>query len=286
MRPLPLPPLTPSAVDAMLSQLRTRGFACVSLHPHHRPWIRNALRSALASSSDAATMKEFRFPPIEGSIVYTESKRLAFRALFEVATNCLEGLLLSLNKCGGEEESMTLTTRSSSRTFTEALCKVRGDEARLFGRDENEPFEPSQPFSQSFFNLFNYDHGSLNGHVDRSLLTVIYSTAPDVADTTSSPEKPPVRRSALWVKDRQGTWHDADRVVRPDQALIMVGEDLERAGIAEKLQLFAAEHAVRVDPAGLRIERSHFRRDPGCTEGIGNRLSAAMILRHELEEMI
>ena len=96
--------MTPSAVDAMLSQLRTRGFACVSLQPHHRPWIRNALRSALATSSDAATMNEFRFPPIEGSIVYTESKRLAFRALFEVATNCFEGLLLSLSKCGEQGE--------------------------------------------------------------------------------------------------------------------------------------------------------------------------------------
>ena len=44
----------------------------------------------------------------------------------------------------------------------------------------------------------------------------------------------------------------------------------EESSIASMLGLYAAEHAVRVDPAGLRlrIDRSHFRKDPRCTEGL------------------
>ena len=74
----------------------------------------------------------------------------------------------------------------------------------------------------------------------------------------------------------------------------MVGKDLERSGIAEELGLFAVEHAVRVDPEVERIAHSHVRRDPTCSDkgggidsgvgvGVGNRLNALMILRHEPE---
>lgn len=245
-------------------------------------------------------MGEFRFPPLDGPIVYTESRRLAFRALFEVATNCFSGLFDSSNSGGNSRElELDADATISIRPFAEALRQVRdsgdGDDNtfRLF-QSENEPFQTAagQPFSQSFFNLFNYDHGSLNSHVDRSLLTVIYSTtAQDDLSRASSLNNPPrlenaSRRSALWVKDNQGMWHDADRIVTPDQAIVMVGEDLETAAggsIASTLGLYAAEHSVRVDPLGLRIERSHFRRDPSCAEGVRNRLSAAMILRHEPE---
>eukprot|EP00578_Thalassiosira_sp_NH16_P019216 CAMPEP_0181098032 /NCGR_PEP_ID=MMETSP1071-20121207/11897_1 /TAXON_ID=35127 /ORGANISM="Thalassiosira sp., Strain NH16" /LENGTH=306 /DNA_ID=CAMNT_0023180575 /DNA_START=763 /DNA_END=1686 /DNA_ORIENTATION=- len=303
--------MTASAADSMLSQLRTRGFACVSL----RPWVLEALRTA--TSRDAASMGEFRFPPSsEGRpIVYTDSGRSAFRALFEVATNCLGGMLLHtpsddddgvIGGSSGGGRGGGNGMDSARRMFAEALLDVRGDASGTAGsefclfRQENEPFRAGQPFSQSFFNLFNYDHGSLNSHVDRSLLTVIYSATDAqkgiASSSPSSPDDPPTPsegnplRSALWVKDRRGTWRDADRAVRPDQAIVMVGEDLERAGhdgtgcgIASALGLFAAEHAVRVDPTGARIERSHFRRDPGCDDGVVNRTSAAIILRHDPE---
>ena len=155
------------------------------------------------------------------------------------------------------------------------------DTFRLFS-NKHEPFEPGQAFKQTFFNLFNYDHGSLNSHVDRSLITVIYSTTPTQDSTDSN-----LQQSALWVKDNNGTWQNADEAVTPDEAIIMVGEDLIDIGngtLASSLDIFAAEHAVRVDPLGNRIERSHFKKDPGCSEGVRNRLSTAMILRHEFEE--
>eukprot|EP00585_Thalassiosira_rotula_P008200 CAMPEP_0196146036 /NCGR_PEP_ID=MMETSP0910-20130528/21992_1 /TAXON_ID=49265 /ORGANISM="Thalassiosira rotula, Strain GSO102" /LENGTH=147 /DNA_ID=CAMNT_0041408161 /DNA_START=74 /DNA_END=513 /DNA_ORIENTATION=+ len=146
-------------------------------------------------------MEGFRFPPMEAGrpIVYTESKRLAFRALYEVATNCLSGLLLrSLSEnvrgggCGssssssncsgvetrGREEKKELRTRDT-RTLYDALLRTncgnnkhynnnddygneQGDDDGsccrhgLFRHDVNEPFEKGMPFSQSFFNLFNY----------------------------------------------------------------------------------------------------------------------------------
>ena len=278
--PLPrLPALTPAATASLLSQLRARGFARVSLAPPAcPPWIGDALRAA---TRDAASAGEFRFPPIDvdGPVAYTEARRRAFRALFEVATTCFAGLLSSLDGDGGIGRDASLRAR---RDAFAAAARGADGAGRLFGRDAHEPFAPGQPFAQSFFNLFNYDHGSLNGHRDRGLLTVIYSDAQS---------KPPSRgeagrRSALWVKDARGTWRDADRYAAgPDSALVLAGEDLEGTGLAAALGVCAAEHAVRVDPAGPRIARAHFRRDPAAVDGVGGqRASAALILRHKLEE--
>ena len=93
----------------------------------------------------------------------------------------------------------------------------------------------------------------------------------------------------------------------------MIGEDLEETGIAESLGLYAASHAVRVDPFGPYIERSHYRPDPeeetkkanttgttsttststtnnhatttntNNTHSNSSRVSAALILRHDPE---
>lgn len=261
-------------MHAMLSQLRSRGFATVSL----KPWIKDALQSA--TLNDASTMAGFRFPPIEGPILYTNTRRLAFRALFEVATSCFWNLL----------QSDALDQNDSVyKMYASALRELRDEDNirnsfRLF-TNEHEPFEPGQAFSQTFFNLFNYDHGSLNSHVDRSLITVIYSATPSNNDDSTTLEDNNLQQSALWVKDKNDVWHNADQAVLPNEAIIMVGEDLVEAGngvIASTLDLFAAEHAVRVDPLGERIERSHFRKDPSCSAHVRNRLSAAMILRHEL----
>ena len=60
----------------------------------------------------------------------------------------------------------------------------------------------------------------------------------------------------------------------------MIGEDLEETQIASSLKLYAAQHAVRVDPTGSYIDRSHYNPDPD-TIPCKNRSSAALILRHE-----
>ncbi|KAL7545442.1 hypothetical protein ACHAWF_008796 [Thalassiosira exigua] len=277
--------MSPSAAEAMLAHLRSRGFARISLRPDARPWIRDSLHAACVR--DAASMDGFRFPPPpgEGPTIYDDSKRRAFRALFKVATCCLSGLLGPLDGRGG---GTTASARAEANAYAlvGALRRVRdgGGDFGLFRRDDDEPFEPGQPFSQSFFNLFNYDHGSLNAHVDRSLLTVIYSYAPKAEAAQIGTLEPPPEgalRSALWVKDPRGKWRNADLSCDRDHALVLVGEDLEGVGIASALGVVAAEHAVRVDPTGPRIERSHFQRDPACAGKGPSRRSAAMILRHE-----
>ena len=73
--------------------------------------------------------------------------------------------------------------------------------------------------------------------VDRSLLTVIYScsstTMPEPELANGEDEGGMMHRSSvLWVKDSKNKWHNADRIVEPHQAIFMVGEDLERSGIA------------------------------------------------------
>lgn len=242
-----------------------------------KPWIKDALHSITVN--DAAAMDGFRFPPIEGPIAYSDARRLAFYALFDVDTSCFSDLLQS--------DSID-KNNASYNAYMEALQKVRDCNGlkgsfKLFS-NAHEPFEHGQPFSQTFFNLFNYDHGSLNSHVDRSLLTVIYSTTMPSQDANKHTIDN-TNQSTLWIKDSKEVWRNADELVKPSETIIMVGEDLveaENGIIASSLGVFAAEHAVRADPLGERIERSHFRRDPSCSVGV-KRLSAAMILRHELE---
>ena len=125
--------------------------------------------------------------------------------------------------------------------------------------------------ASSFFNLFNYDHGLLNEHRDRCLVTVTYC-------------RPSQQRgaSALWVQRRDGQWFSSDQVLEEREILLLVGEEIEAAAREASLNLWAAPHAVRVDPTGAPIERAHHRRDP-ATPVQGNRKSAALILSHPLE---
>lgn len=129
MRPLPLMP--PADADSMLAALRRRDFARV---PLRRRWeIREAL--SYATSRDAVTdMGGFRFPPMDGGpIAYTESRRAAFRALFEVATHCLEGLLSSASGGGGDDHDGTErrgrdgeASIEGRAALSDALLRARG----------------------------------------------------------------------------------------------------------------------------------------------------------------
>ena len=112
------------------------------------------------------------------------------------------------------------------------------------------------PFSQSFFNLFNYDAGALNEHRDRSLLTVIH---PRVRKQLSN------EHSALWVADRSGKWTNADEEAGENGVIIMIGEDAEHLDFVRSNDLFPALHAVRVSPYGDYIPHSHFPGPSVCS---------------------
>ena len=209
--------------------------------------------------TEAAQLTTFRFPPnTEVQTTYNDHKRDAFKALFEISRSCFISL------CAREVLPPPL------RTACEA---VASDEPPLFSNPDapEEPFTSPHQFAESFFNLFNYNNGLLNPHFDRSLVTVI---KPQMQAGESS------ILSALWVKSSNDEWTNVDLAVGPDEVIVLLGEDAEQLEFVQRLSLYAAEHAVRVDPKGSYIPHSHFRRDPD-TIATGNRISAAFILRHD-----
>lgn len=255
--PIPLSALVRKdrpTIDTLRTDLRNRGFVCV--HVDHEA-LSASLQDALV---DAAALDGFRFPPIDASQPdYTPPRRAAFESLFQVATTCLDALF---------------TDETVPKFLADALEDVRTNGVTLFDSD-HEPFTAGQPFSQSFFNLFNYNQGLLNPHADRSLLTVIRVQAGLNLGA----------QSALWVRGPDDSWHNADAAVGADEVIILVGEDCEALPAAQRLGLYGAEHAVRVDPTGQYVSHSHFRPDPD-TPPNRNRISAAFILRHEPPDML
>lgn len=123
------------------------------------------------------------------------------------------------------------------------------------------------PYGASFFNIFNYDHGCLNTHRDRGVLTAVYGVGgePDVHAA-----RPQSAASRLWLRAKGP---EGARWVAPEsrQLLLWAGDGLEVSGVEP------VEHCVRVDPEGPYIERSHSRSDPAAPPS-GNRRSVALVL--------
>lgn len=257
---------SPASRILLLRQLRDRGFACVTVDEVE------TLQHLQLAIPEARKLSGFRFPPMEegANILWTETQRQIFLALFRVAKTCLGALL---------EEAVP---NSASNRLTNILEESAASPPFKF--HPNEPFQSSQPFAWTFFNLFNYKNGLLNPHVDRSLITVIYSSSspPQLLPLTSTET-----RSALWIQDRHGTWHDGDRAAAgDDQVLVMIGEEFQEAGLVmADDDLYPALHAVKVDPKGENLARPHFRPDPAQDTSIEPRISAALILRHDLEQL-
>lgn len=147
------------------------------------------------------------------------------------------------------------------------------------------PFEGScgpWPYSSSFFNIFNYDHGCLNAHRDRGLLTVVYGVVgadlptslqeelPDAHDAPGGNVSGAAGPSRLWLRVPRplgARWVAAE----PGQLLLWAGDGLRLAGVEP------VEHSVRAAPEGPYIVDSHHRRDPAAARH-GNRRSVALVL--------
>lgn len=237
----------------VIHQLEMFGFSLLSIE---NPDLVHGLQSGLSA---AEALKSFRFPPINVSEVkYDQPERDAFRSLYTIAVS-------------------TLAALQGDRSHLEA------PESELFSASPDEPLDPSHPLSATFFNLFNYDHGALNAHQDRGLVTIICVAPPE--ENTD--------RSSLWIKGADELWRSADESVfsvsrslqnPQDQMLVilLVGEQGEILLRDKYPQLFAAEHCVRVRPEGPFIERSHHVPDPESLTS-GNRISTALILRAATE---
>jgi len=254
--PIPLSELRaldPARIEELTAKLARYGFATVEVERAER------VRGLAEGMAVARELDGFRFPPINVTeISYSPSERRAFKALYEVAIDCLSALN---REAGGEAESDSLRR------------EARAD--LLFASSSDEPFPADHPFHPTFFNLFNYNHGALNEHLDRGTLTVIHVLPP----------QPELRASELWVEGADGRWRSVDEVALRASAggacvaTLLLGEEGEERLAAEmEAPLFAAKHCVRVDPEGAYIERSHHCPDPSTTSS-GNRLSAALILR-------
>lgn len=238
----------------LLSSLARHGFAVVKPSPAATA----ALQQAVLAWRERGT---FRHPPVPNDAqaaattpTFTPA-RPCFNALFDVCRSSLRQL---------DQEWRDAHDGSPLGAPLDALPD--GD---VFLPSAELPFEGVQPptvFDESFFNLFNYDHGSLNAHVDRGLITVVYGFTGE--DDGQQP------KSQLWLRDvATDRWREAEAVCGEDSALLFAGEKLEQmTGGTVK----AVEHAVRVVPDGEFLAHSHFTRDPAART-TGNRLSAAMI---------
>ena len=236
------------ARSELLNQMQTLGFALIELDDGERS---EALNHGI---QEAKELSGFRFPPINvETIQYSEVHRIVFKALFYTGLECL-----------------SLLTQVDEWTKAKVEC--------LFSESEHEPFPLTHDYHPTFFNLFNYDHGALNAHKDRGLITIIHiDPAPRNLESKSS----------LWIEGADQKWRSGDALIdqkikyKPNSryALILIGEEGERVFKLQGLkQLYAADHSVRVRPDGEYIEYSHYQRDPE-SQSSSNRLSAALILQ-------
>lgn len=263
--------VSPSSTKSLLHQLRQTGFAVVSVEKPVQMILQGAIQQA-------QQLDTFRFPDIN-HIQYNEPKRAAFRGLFDIAVTTLKAILL------------TTATTTSTTTSTDTYPSSTNDVQKLLEAIEqrptlqelfpdnnpHEPFAKRHTFSSSFFNLFNYDNGLLNPHVDRSLVTVLYSYKPNDTSYSEDHDEHP-GCSTLWIQDRNGHWRDGDRASSgANQVLVMVGDELPQL---DDDTIRPAKHAVKVDPCGDVLPHSHFCRDPQSPPR-QNRKSVAFILRHE-----
>ena len=119
----------------LLEELCVHGFARIQISDG--VWIQT-LQTQLSAVQQRET---FRFPPIEGGVLYDQSKKDSFRILFDVARHCLVRLLRQLE---GDNCKKDQLIKQLSISMTEELFVA-----------PNEPFVEGQSFSGSFFNLFH-----------------------------------------------------------------------------------------------------------------------------------
>jgi len=236
--------------------LNQNGFAVVHLEGDHDA---GTLSTSLFQCRN---MNEFRFPPIDGSVQYLDAHMECFKVLFRITRCCLQALLMTSKEHNSAKEALL-----------DALEASFSPDYKLFfppGKDA-QPFPSNDvAFSTSFLNIFNYDHGLLNTHRDRCLVTAISVNQNRAVDAP---------KSALWVKGREGEWVNTDALVGDNEVVILVGEELQKLAESLNVPVWAAEHCIRVDPHGPNLERAHHRSDP-ATPKTGNRLSAALVLSH------
>ncbi|CAE7297616.1 unnamed protein product, partial [Symbiodinium pilosum] len=173
---------TQSGGKELLSALQTDGYIRVDIDAAEEAVLVKALE-------EFAERRSFRYPPIPGAATASAAPPTMPRPF----ARCFD-LLYSV-AC-----TAALVMEGRGRRVPKAPpC---GDEGRGPFERKGGPW----PFSSSFFNIFNYDHGCLNSHIDRGVLTVVYGkrTESESDETTRLWIRKPGSDEPGWVAPKSG----------------------------------------------------------------------------------
>eukprot|EP00419_Tripos_fusus_P075040 CAMPEP_0172899766 /NCGR_PEP_ID=MMETSP1075-20121228/162642_1 /TAXON_ID=2916 /ORGANISM="Ceratium fusus, Strain PA161109" /LENGTH=272 /DNA_ID=CAMNT_0013755829 /DNA_START=150 /DNA_END=968 /DNA_ORIENTATION=+ len=242
--------------DKLAEVLRRDGFIVVEPDSSELAALQLPLRSF-------SSEEQFRFPPpenLDGTAAIPPAFGRCFNTLYGIAVAAASTLL-----------------GTDDRLLVRDPCCPKSASGRPF-QGSGGPW----PYNSSFFNIFNYDHGCLNTHRDRGILTVVYGVeGQDIclgnAGSVSSdegrgnPHKTPLVPTRLWLRTTD-EWGPRRWFAPPSGSLLLwAGEELRLPGVE------AIEHCVRVDPDGQYVEHSHSTPDPSAPKQ-GNRRSVALVL--------
>jgi hypothetical protein len=222
----------------LLPSLLRHGFVKVPVSREALATLRHAFVTWSAS-------KTFRHPPVPPDAGNGATFPCAFNALFAVCRTSLNQLDLEWQELEGQPLGVPVYKMPNGDVFLPGQSK---------------PFVGgviASAFDASFFNLFNYDYGSLNSHVDRGLITVVYGFSGTIMnghDAHATEETPSLDyqqpRSRLWLRNAAandltapGAWVDAEVECGTDGLLLLAGEQL---GALTGRRVPAIEHCVRV----------------------------------------
>tara|TARA_B100000795_G_scaffold118544_1_gene88181 strand:- start:815 stop:1564 length:750 start_codon:yes stop_codon:yes gene_type:complete len=238
---------------ATKASLQRHGYAVV-----HAP---AAARHCAAAVAAWATSGSFRYPSISEPSSSTAARasggaqmdvlyRRAFNELYSLTAECASSVWAGLPAPPTAVRPFA-PDAVGTRPFADARAR-------------------SSPYAGSFCSVFNFDHGFLNEHRDRGLITAIYGRAAGTSDG----------QVRLWGQRPGGDdeWHALEGVPA-DAVVLLVGEGLERlsgGGFPAML------HSCRVDPRAERLSMLHRGPHPGAPED-GNRQSIALVLAQEEE---
>lgn len=252
----------------ILNELSTAGF-CIVRAPRTAACCRSAVKRWAGEQA-------FRFPlhpqPASQSSNFdgiTEKLyRLAFNSLYALSVRCLHELGASNSQLKPLQAHQDMQSQSTPV---------------LPFKDPHSPapalpfeYNSSLPYAASFASIFNFNHGFLNAHRDRGLLTAVYGQLMSRKNPSGRVSDRVVR---LWGQTPGSTeWRMLDPV--PDDSVILfAGEQLARLSNGA---IPAMLHACRVDPTAERISMLHHGAHPGAREE-GNRQSCALVLAMDEE---
>jgi hypothetical protein len=226
----------------LLPPLLRHGFTKIRVGPDAIATLRDALVTWSGS-------KAFRHPPVPPDVGDGAIFPSAFNSLFDVCRSSLQQLDTEWRELYGQPLGAPL------HAMPVGDVHLRGQPKAFLGGVAKSPFDAS------FFNLFNYDYGSLNAHKDRGLITVVYGfsgtqlnehVASSSGETESIDAKP---RSRLWLRDAAvedtrapEAWIDAEVECGTDHLMLFAGEQLE---LLTNKRVPAIEHCVRVSTLSL-----------------------------------